>query len=202
MTLPAIDGKSLFASKTALSLFAALLTYFLPAILTAAGIPVADQGQLIAAVSDAGPPVLIAMGIVFRSMTTRPVTTILPKSWQSGGLAVVIPVALALMITVPVLSACTTLTPATAASIELKADKALFIAESAYAGALVTVEAAVDSGALRGEDAAKAASIINEAYAALTAARTAHSVGKTALATAQAGDVATILASLAPLLNR
>jgi hypothetical protein len=202
MTLPAIDGKSLLASKTALSLLAALATYFLPLFLTWAGIPVADQGQLIAAVSEAGPPVLIALGIVFRSMTTRPVTTVLPKSWQSGGLAAVIPVALALMITVPVLSACTTFPPASAASIELKADKALFIAESAYAGALVTVEAAVDSGALRGEDAAKAAVIVEKAYTALTAARAANTLGKSAVVAASSGDVAAILATLAPLLNR
>jgi hypothetical protein len=58
-------------------------------------------------------------------------------------------------------------------------EKALYTVELAYAGGLAAVEAAVDSGALQGNAAAQAVSVLDEADSAIRIARTAYAAGET-----------------------
>lgn len=61
--------------------------------------------------------------------------------------------------------------------ITLAADKALYAAEAAYAGALHAAEAAVDAGLLKGAAAGRVADLLEQAKAALDAARAADVMG-------------------------
>jgi hypothetical protein len=56
-------------------------------------------------------------------------------------------------------------------------DKALYAVEAADFGAEAAAEAAVDSGLLKGADAAKAQSLLDQAHQALKAARDAYEAG-------------------------
>ena len=56
-------------------------------------------------------------------------------------------------------------------------EKALYAAEAADFGAEAAAEAAVDNGLLKGPEAAKASSALDEAHAALIAARAAWAAG-------------------------
>ncbi len=56
-------------------------------------------------------------------------------------------------------------------------DKALYAAEAADFGAEAAADAAVDNGLLKGAAAAKASSALDEAHAALVAARAAYAAG-------------------------
>ncbi|AYJ87681.1 hypothetical protein D3Y57_19305 [Sphingomonas paeninsulae] len=78
------------------------------------------------------------------------------------------------------LSACTppvpisAIAPAQIASHTTADDIAIRSAEQAYKLSRTIIELGVDSGLLKGANATKAANIDNQAYAALTAARTAY----------------------------
>lgn len=80
-------------------------------------------------------------------------------------------------------AACTTFGGAPEISQTLD-EKALYTVELAYAGGLAAVEAAVDSGALAGEDAARAAVILDEVNSAVVLARQAYAAGETIQAAA------------------
>lgn len=58
-------------------------------------------------------------------------------------------------------------------------EKALYVAELSYAGGLASVEAAVDSGALTGDNAAQAGAILDQVNTSLVLARTAYHAGET-----------------------
>lgn len=60
-------------------------------------------------------------------------------------------------------------------------EKALYTAEAAFQGASHALEAAVDSGRLKGERAAKANKYYAEAYQALSKARTVHAAANSDL---------------------
>jgi len=63
-------------------------------------------------------------------------------------------------------------------------EKALYTVELAYAGGLAAVEAAVDSGALTGADAARAGEVLDQVNAAVVTARRAYAAGETIQAAA------------------
>jgi hypothetical protein len=64
-------------------------------------------------------------------------------------------------------------------------EKALYTVELAYAGGLASVEAAVDAGALRGEDAARAGTILDQTNSYIVLARRAYAAGETIQAAAE-----------------
>lgn len=100
------------------------------------------------------------------------------------------------------LSACAPVLQSSPLEQTLVDDKALLAAEAAYFGVGTLVEAAVDSGALRGERAAQVAVLDRQAYAALATARQAYAVGNAAsyraAAAAALGAVADIQRLLKP----
>jgi len=101
------------------------------------------------------------------------------------------------------LTACESLpgSGAVGAAINPTADeKALFVAEATFRGALVAVEAAVDSGKLKGENAATVRRYLAQARTALQLARTAYAAGdaagvlrQTRSATSALGEVGRIV---------
>lgn len=76
-------------------------------------------------------------------------------------------------------------------------EKALYIAEVGFAGALLAVERGVDSGALKGENAAKASELLADAKAALEVARAAYATGDTVQALLKAQESTDLIAQLA-----
>lgn len=95
-----------------------------------------------------------------------------------------------LALSAPGLSGCSTLQRLTApaAQAELTATQTLYVAEAAFEGASISLERAVDSGALKGPAAAKARIAYDKAHAALLAARQAKAAGDGALAAAKAAE--------------
>ena len=98
-----------------------------------------------------------------------------------------LPTALAAVIAAAPLAGCGHLMAPSAQTAELRETQALYLAEAAFRGSSLALEAAVDSGALKGAAAAKARASYDKAHAALLAARAAKTVGDGALANAQAG---------------
>ncbi len=90
----------------------------------------------------------------------------------------------------PGLSGCSTLQhlASTSGQVELSATQSLYVAEAAFKGASVSLETAVDRGALKGPAAAKARSAYDAAHAAIISARQAKAAGDAALASAKASD--------------
>ena len=99
----------------------------------------------------------------------------------------------ALIAAAPSLSGCAALrsVTSTAARAELTATQALYVAEAAFEGASMSLERAVDSGALKGPAAAKARAAYDKAHAALLAARQAKAAGDQALVSAKAAEATT-----------
>lgn len=77
---------------------------------------------------------------------------------------------LGLVLLAPPLAACETV-PTLSTHQTLADERALLAAEAAYQGALIAANAAVDSGALKGERAAKAADLLQRAKNGLDTAR-------------------------------
>src|SRR5471032_2689557 len=75
-----------------------------------------------------------------------------------------------------------------AATTQLRASQALYVAEAAFEGASTALEQATDQGALKGEAAAKARQLYDTAHAALLAARLAKAGGDYAGELAHASD--------------
>ena len=82
---------------------------------------------------------------------------------------------------------CSHLGAPAAQTVALRGTQALYLAEAAFRGSSLALDAAVDSGVLKGAGAAKARAAYDRAHAALAAARAAKAAGDQVLAEAQAG---------------
>lgn len=78
-------------------------------------------------------------------------------------------------------------------------EKALYVAELSYAGGLASVEAAVDSGHLKGEDAIRAGNILDQANSAIVLARSAYATGDSLQAVLSVQEAYSSLAELQSL---
>jgi len=78
-----------------------------------------------------------------------------------------------------------------AATTQVRASQALYVAEAAFEGASAALEQATNRGALKGADAAKARRLYDTAHAALLAARLAKAGGDDAGELAHASDAIT-----------
>lgn len=85
-------------------------------------------------------------------------------------------VALALLTCAPAVSGCASLGIGQSSS-SLTPAKSLYLAEAAFSGVTTALEAAVDSGKLKGPVAAKARTAYGLAHDALIAARAAEKIG-------------------------
>jgi hypothetical protein len=81
-------------------------------------------------------------------------------------------------------------------------EKAIYTVQLAYAGGLAAVEAAVDSGQLRGEQAAQAVVILDRANAAVALAQQAYDAGQTIQAAAAVSSAWTALGELRAIIPR
>ena len=81
-------------------------------------------------------------------------------------------------------------------------EKALYVVELAYAGALATVEAGVDSGAIQGETAAEVSVALEQANSAIHLAREAYEVGDRGQAAVAIAEAHEVLATLRDLISR
>lgn len=97
----------------------------------------------------------------------------------------------------PILAVTACTTPGAVLSPTVRDEQALFVLEQAWKGANISVQAAVTSGVLRGENAAKASTILAQAQAAMEQARAAQKIGQAV----QERRVLDILAQLQPLLE-
>lgn len=79
-----------------------------------------------------------------------------------------------LVATAPVMSGCQTIPPGAATADE----KALLAVERSYAAVLLSTNAAVDSGALKGADAAKASELLVTVKDQVKSARTLYDAGQ------------------------
>lgn len=112
-------------------------------------------------------------------------------------LALIMPVSLAFALMAP--AACTTL-PSAPSSITID-EKALYVVELGYAGALASADAAVDAGVVKGDAALEVDTALDYIRSAILAARDAYATGdrlQAALAIAQAHEG---LASLRELIT-
>lgn len=78
-----------------------------------------------------------------------------------------------------------------AATTQVRASQALYVAEAAFKDASAALEQAIDQGMLKGPDAAKARQLYDAAHAALLAARLAKAGGDDAGELAHASDAIT-----------
>ncbi len=81
-------------------------------------------------------------------------------------------------------------------------EKALLAVEASWRATLIAVNAAVDSGQLRGENAAKVRNLLAIAKRGVDAARSAYDAGQTVQLMARVGDAASALGGVRALLGR
>lgn len=176
-----VAGKSLFASRTVLSLIGAMIAYALPGILTKIGVPLDQQPVAIGYLQQIGMPLFMLLGILFHAISTKPVTSVLPSASTTtkimGGLA--LPLFVGLLMSAGMgMSACA-ITPAPAlsqaqqlnlAKVEYGAEAAYNVAGSAYLAA---------EPALSPSQKATVKGYLVTAYQALLAARQAQKLGDT-----------------------
>ena len=86
-------------------------------------------------------------------------------------------------------------TPAPLAS-TLKDEKALYLAEAAFAGATTLIEAGAKNGAINGANAGLIGHYYAQAKEALDAARRAHLLGNTSLRDVKAGEVQDLIVQI------
>ena len=98
-----------------------------------------------------------------------------------------LPAALAAVMAAAPMGGCSHLSTPSARTVTLRETQALYLAEAAFRGSSLALEAAIDAGVLKGAAAAKARAAYDKAHAALAAARAAKAAGDHALADAQAG---------------
>lgn len=101
-----VPGKSLVASRTFWSLVGAVLTYILPGLLSHFGISPDQAGPVVDAICQDGPVLLPMLAVVFHAVSSRPVTSVLPKSAQPARLMSILAVLVLVVFVAPVLSAC------------------------------------------------------------------------------------------------
>jgi hypothetical protein len=109
-----------------------------------------------------------------------------------------LPLAWALIAAPIALGGCSTLSVAVSSPAD---EKALYVAESAFAGAVLSVEAAVDAGRLKGSDATKAAAYLKQARSALLKARAAYAISDAAQSKSQADLTVALLANIGTLIK-
>ena len=107
-------------------------------------------------------------------------------------------IALAIASAPMALGACSTLSVAVSSTAD---EKALYVAESAFKGAVLSVEAAVDSGQLKGENAQKASMYLSQARAALLKARQAYAISDAVTAKSNADLAISLLANIGTLIK-
>jgi len=106
-------------------------------------------------------------------------------------------IALALCLAPVSLGACSTVSTAVSPTAD---EKALYVAESAFRGALLSVEAAVDAGTLRGSDADKASLYLAQARSYLLKARAAYAISDASGAKTNADLAIALLANIGTLI--
>lgn len=177
-----VAGKSLFESRTVWSMIGAMIVYALPSILTKLGVPADQQPAAIGYLQQIATPLLMLLGIMFHSVSTKPVTSMFPTAGTTTKImgAVVMPLLAAILATCLIagtlLSACAlTPTPQLSPAQQVLAAKTEYVAESAYnvAGNAYLAAEPLLSAAQRTTVKAYLAT----AYQALLAARHAQVVG-------------------------
>ncbi len=104
----------------------------------------------------------------------------------------VLRLALAAAILAAPASGCSSLGKApTADTLQLRESQALYVAEAAFKGCSIALDAAAGSGLLKADQAAKARAAYEKAHAALLAARAAKQAGDEALAATKAAEAIT-----------
>lgn len=93
-------------------------------------------------------------------------------------------------------------TPTPAVSLGTADEKALLAVEASWRATLIAVNAAVDSGQLKGENAAKVRNLLAIAKRGVDAARAAYDAGQTVQLMARVGDAASALGGVRALLGR
>lgn len=81
-------------------------------------------------------------------------------------------------------------------------EKALIGVEASYRAVLLAVNAAVDSGALKGANAQKVSDLLTKARAGVTAARGAYDAGNSVQLALRVGEASSALASVRALIGR
>lgn len=87
------------------------------------------------------------------------------------------------------------------AAVETADEKALYVVELTYAGGLIALEAAVDSGAVTGDAAVRAGQILEEANGYVVLARQAYMIGDAAQSALEIRRATDALARLRLLLG-
>lgn len=90
----------------------------------------------------------------------------------------------------------------TAVNLQTADDKAMLAAEATFQALLIATNAAVESGQLRGENAAKVGVALTSAKSALDAARAAYAVGNAVQASLRLADFASAVASARVVLGK
>lgn len=173
-------GTPLVTTGTFGSVVLALLTFYLPWLLTHAGIPVANQGPFVAFVNQVGPPLFALLTLFFRHSATQKVTSVLPRKGMTKTALhalLIFPLLIIVGAGALFLSACASLSTNTQAS--------LLVAEiGAETSFVATAEGAKTFEALSTTTPAQAA-VANgdacKAWALLAQARTAYGLGQTFL---------------------
>lgn len=175
-----VAGKSLFESRTVWSMIGAMIVYALPGILTKLGVPADQQPAAIGYLQQIATPLLMLLGIMFHSVSTKPVTSMFPTAGTTtkimGALIVPLFAGLLLVGAVGGLSACAwTPTPQLTESQQVLAAKTEYVAEAAYNVAGNAYLAAEPLLSAPQRTTVKA--YLAKAYQALLAARHAQVVG-------------------------
>lgn len=93
-------------------------------------------------------------------------------------------------------------TPVGAVSLATADEKAMIALEGSYHAVLVAVNAAVDSGLLRGEKAQRASVLLSQANGAVRTARAAYDAGNAVQSAARAAEAVSAMSGLRALLGK
>jgi hypothetical protein len=191
---PPPEGKSAFSSKTLLSLAGVLITFYLPSILAAVGIPQDQQGPFVAALNQIGPPLGVILAGFFRVISKKPITGVVKAN---PNLLVLLALGLVLAASGPGLSACAT-KPLAPPSLQLtlaQGDTSLDAAFNVVAKYYLThvpTDPAVKARAKR---------LLLQALAAVQAADAAETLGRADTVTAQVKAATSLLTQARALLG-